>query len=396
MASYLLECPVEIQLEVLDHLREHRNGLKRFSQASKLCRDRALPFLFAGVWLNPEAVAAFGDGGTLCSIRSCVRSGFSIPPSAVNNLYIALWKAISAFPNFKHIRFHPESPSRVPPREPYKYFYRRISPETREFLGPDEITNERIQDIVVPSPQYFETIDINAYDFELARHPGIFSKYFFFGCSGESLKFLKLCVRQVPKVTSSITDSPITIRFPNVAEIMFDCCLSYGHSYKEPLQWFAQSCPNVESFTMRAHMGFRIQLNTTDYEELAAMKKLRNLSIPWPRSATGRYRQQELSKFIRGLVDAGVTDLDNIEFFRLPPWNAYGNDYIFRECRIERGNEKAGAKLWWKRPYRYFEVAFEEKTRDQTELEDGDDSGDDLDERPPEGALVSTQWRPLG
>lgn len=266
----------------------------------------------------------------------------------------------------------------------------KLTPEAREFLGPVEISDEDLQNGIAFPQQAFETLDINIYELELQRQPGFSSKTFFFGHCSETLKSLNLRVDSTPAVAGQ-NSTPITIRFPNVTKIKLKG--RFCGSCAKGLTWFAQTCPNVESFKLHLSDKYRSGLSLAEYEEFTPMHKLKFLEIPWPRGETERYKKPELNKFIRDLMYAGLENLETVSFARLPLWNKYANDYIFRGCRIERGYEDKGTKIWWKKSYRHIEVNLKGLIPDQTEFEGGEDSGDDWDENPPEGAELNAEWR---
>ncbi|KAF3234159.1 hypothetical protein EYR41_009810 [Orbilia oligospora] len=271
---------------------------------------------------------------------------FRVPRSIQNNLYVAIWRAISSFPKFKNIKIIRLSSSRVrefrdPPRDPYKIFSLKLSPEAKEFLGPVGISDEELGNGISIAKQNFKTVKLESRHLELQRQPGFCSRPFFFGNSAETLKSMNLCISGLLSIAGP-DHSPITIRFSNVTKI-----------------------------------------------------KLNVLEIPWPRHpfeeiapTIKRFNQNELSKFIRDLMNAGLESLENVTFIRMPIWAGFWNELIFRECRIDRSDKERGPRIWWKRSYRYHDTNIRNLTPDQTEFDEGDanDSGDDLDETPPKGA----------
>ncbi|KAK6508619.1 hypothetical protein TWF506_010701 [Arthrobotrys conoides] len=447
--SFFLDCPPEIHLEIVDHLKGMLDGktLKRFSQASKLCRTRALPALFTGLWLNREAVAAFSEGGALSWVRPFVHKNslqhsihltptspkwknllllrphrtsdplrqiltlfpsvenistipdFGIPSSIQNNLSIALWRAISALPNIKNITIFRtylaqsrEFRDPTGPKDPYKAFLLKLSPEAIEFLGPEGILNPELANGVSMPQQSFETINIETSDLQLQTQPGFFSRSFFFGNSGENLKSLDLHIHSRLTVAYA-KGCPTTIVFPNVTKLRLQGnLLLFRESSGRIINWFSEACPNVESFRLWTYKFYDSGISLAEYMELTPMNKLQVLEIPWPRGEEDRSKQQELNNLIRQLISAGLESLENITFIRIPPWAGYSNEYIFRKCRIDRSEGGRGIRIWWKKSYRYLDVKLRDLTPDQTEFDEGNDSGDDLDENPPGDAHLNTYW----
>ncbi|KAK6512526.1 hypothetical protein TWF481_001410 [Arthrobotrys musiformis] len=442
--SPLLACPPEIHLEIIEHLQADpkRIPLECFSLTSKLLRSRALPYLFNSLWLSRDSVAAFSDGGKLSPIRSyvrtlyisnkryrrgkiyrhvalvenlaifakslhlfpsatdiAIRSDFDVPKSIQNNVYIALWRAISSFPNFKNVDVcngytFTTRTSRESPRDPYGIFLRKLSPEAQNFLGPVGVSNEELWGgyDISPHAQSFENIHLDTYELELEREVGFASRSFFFGLSCETIKVLDLNIN-LYLVTVGLENEPITIRFPNVRKIMLRGGQVFrGSTCQEVLNWFAQACPNTESLELSMLEKYTTGLSQAEYDELKPMHKLKDLMMPWPRNAAGRYKQSELNEFIHSLMYAGLENLETLMFARIPGWNIYYNEHVFRKCRIDRNGIKGRAKIIWRKSYRYIEVEVLGGTLDPKEIEEGDDSEDDLDENPPEGAVLSHEW----
>ncbi|KAF3172392.1 hypothetical protein TWF751_005664 [Orbilia oligospora] len=307
---------------------------------------------------------------------------FRVPRSIQNNLYVAIWRAISSFPKFKNIKIIRLSSSRVrefrdPPRDPYKIFSLKLSREAKEFLGPVGISDEELGNGISIAKQNFKTVKLESRHLELQRQPGFCSRPFFFGNSAETLKSMNLCISGLLSIAGP-DHSPITIRFPNVTKIKLNGKFKYMRD-------------NYSSGMVARCSG----LFTREYEEFTLMRKLKVLEIPWPRHpfeeiapTIKRFNQNELSKFIRDLMNAGLESLENVTFIRMPIWAGFWNELIFRECRIDRSDKERGPRIWWKRSYRYHDTNIRNLTPDQTEFDEGDanDSGDDLDETPPKGA----------
>ncbi|KAF3286156.1 hypothetical protein TWF970_009705 [Orbilia oligospora] len=334
---------------------------------------------------------------------------FGVPESIQNGLYIAIWRAISSFPNFKNIKIIRFSSTRLQGLrdplgdDPHRTFSLKLSPEAKEFLGPVTISDEELENEISISKQHFETVKIEAYGFKLQRQPGFSSRPFFFGNSTETLKSINLCVSGVLSIVGP-DHSPITIRFPNVTKIKLHGKFNYyrgDYTSRMAANWFAQACPNVESCKFWILSAYSRGLLTREYEEFTPMHKLKVLEIPWPRhpieemaSTIKRFNQKELNKFIRDLMNAGLESLENITFIRMPIWAALWDELIFRECRIDRSDKEREPRIWWKSSYRYHDINIRNLTPDQTEFdeEDANDSGDDLDDFPPENAELSRFW----
>ncbi|KAF3159921.1 hypothetical protein TWF788_003453 [Orbilia oligospora] len=332
-----------------------------------------------------------------------------VPRLVQNGLYVAIWRAISSYPNFKNIKIIRFSSNKLrEPRDPlgddpYKTFSLKLSPEAKEFLGLVAISDEELGNEISIPKQHFETVKIEAYDFKLQCQPGFSSRPFFFGNSTETLKSINLCMSGLLTIVGS-DHSPITIRFPNVTKTKLHGKFNHfrgDYTSGMVAKWFAQACPNVESCKFWILRSYNRGLLTREYEEFIPMHKLKVLEIPWPRhpleemaSTIKRFNQKELTKFIRDLMNAGLESLENVTFIRMPIWAALWDELIFRECRIDRCDKERGPRIWWKRSYRYHDINIRRLTPDQTEFDEGDanDSGDDLDEYPPQGAEVSRFW----
>ncbi|KAF3119735.1 hypothetical protein TWF594_004598 [Orbilia oligospora] len=316
---------------------------------------------------------------------------FRVSSSIQNNLYVAIWRAISSFPKFKNIKIIRLSSSRVrefrdPPRDPYKIFSLKLSPEAKEFLGPVGISDGELGNGIYIAKQNFKTVKLESRHLELQRQPGFCSRPFFFGNSAETLKSMNLCISGLLSIAGP-DHSPITIRFPTVTKIKLNGKFKYmrdNYSSGMVAKWFAQACPNVESckFWILACYSSGLFTREHPFEEVAPTIK--------------RFNQNELSKFIRDLMNAGLESLENVTIIRMPTWAGFWNELIFRECRIDRSDKERGPRIWWKRSYRYHDINIRNLTPDQTELDEGDanDSGDDLDENPPKGAELCRFWMP--
>ncbi|KAK6349310.1 hypothetical protein TWF730_010059 [Orbilia blumenaviensis] len=440
---YLLECPHEIILEIMEYVDDHwhRSSLKRFARTSKGCRLHAFPVLFAGLWLSHESVIAFSEGGSLYSLRSsirtlyvsqrrtrrgkvyhsrnlleiltsvarslplfssatklCIPCGFGVPKYTMNNLHVALWRAISNVPNLKHITLNNIlgylKNRKYPGSDPdqYSYYRRSLHPEARDFLGHEKILDSDLSGKIVFSTQSFETVDLTVSSLDLPKEPIFFSSSFFFAFSSQTLRSINLNISRAIKVLGS-SDDPVTIRFPNVKRIQFKGEMSFHSTHGEVISWFAQSCPNTESFNFRPRLAQSVGLLPSDYKLFTLLTKLKDLSVPWPRNDTKRYKQEKLNDLIRELIDEGLQDLKTIAFARAPPWCAYSNAYILKDCRIERvGPGYSGVKIWWKQTCRHFGANLRDDPRYLTETAEEGDSGDDLDECPPKGAYLSREW----
>ncbi|KAF3092326.1 hypothetical protein TWF103_011294 [Orbilia oligospora] len=212
---------------------------------------------------------------------------FRVPSSIQNNLYVAIWRAISSFPKFKNIKIIRLSSSRVrefrdPPRDPYKIFSLKLSPEAKEFLGPVGISDGELGNGISIAKQNFKTVKLESRHLELQRQPGFCSRPFFFGNSAETLKSMNLCISGLLSIAGP-DHSPITIRFPTVTKIKLNGKFKYmrdNYSSGMVAKWFAQACPNVESCKFWILACYSSGLFTREYEEFTLMHKLKVLEIP--------------------------------------------------------------------------------------------------------------------
>ncbi|KAK6333053.1 hypothetical protein TWF718_010877 [Orbilia javanica] len=436
--SHLLACPPEIHLEILGHLKRipDQTPLRNFSCVSKTCRDRAIPFLFTSLWLNPESVAAFRDGGAFSHFRPSVRTlyvsnrespngefieilpfiellsspakplhlfphatnisvvnftcpdhltpgNYHTPSSARNNLFVALWREISAFKGFKNITV--SSPISLPHtvfRErgfvdsPFETVLSNLSPGAREFLGPVQVlATELGGGTVLLPPQNFETIKISTNRLVLQRRPGLTSGLLFFVNSGETLKSLEIDLNKFYIINWPNEDCG-TLMFPNVTRIRLKSKTWTGASCAQLLYWFATHCPNTESLMLHIYRRYTFGLSHIEYRALAGLSKLVNLELPWPHEARGIYTKTQLSHFIREMIASGLGNLENITFGK----SGRGDNpsmYIFQECRVDRSDKMNDVKIWFKGRYCYSTATKQFLHRSQTEFEEVEGSNED-------------------
>ncbi|KAK6524578.1 hypothetical protein TWF281_011482 [Arthrobotrys megalospora] len=403
--SYLLSTPVEICREVLGHLDVSDIG--NFAICSKTCRDIAFPLLLASIKLCPDSVVAFIlEDGPFYSLRSCVRNirvvplrrrygddtkafienfcfclqslhifssttsvdleydfEYSLP--SWNNLYVALWRTISALPNLKEITFRIARPSGFQTSNQYSTvkrlsndeFHSSLSLECRQFLGPALLSEQETEVKALEAyPKYLETFRVHAYTLQLPA----FHRSFLTASLVETLRCLYIHT-EYPRAdkddgnSNNNDDEAGALIFPNLESLRI-----YGVSgnYKQLLSWCIKSCPNLKDFVFHVEIYFRPivagqamadeQGDGEEYKRLSELHNLTTLSVQWPEDRKGSYSTLKLEDIIRHLVTttAGAEGLQKVEFIRIPPWGDR-DTFIIRECRITRDGE-GGLELHWK------------------------------------------------
>ncbi|KAK6507246.1 hypothetical protein TWF481_005695 [Arthrobotrys musiformis] len=173
--------------------------------------------------------------------------------------------------------------------------------------------------------------------------------------------------------------------------------------YNKALLWCIESCPKLQSLALELRdkdsgtlWGSRVPYGdpSLECEKLALIRTLRKLSVPWPGASSGkRYKRRQLSNLIRSLVGAGL-DLEEVMFGRIPPWKCIYDDEVHLRGRISVVKEETvRARIWWRRLHRV-------RSREEPCLEEEEDiyngsdvdSGDDMYENPPPGAIVYPLW----
>ncbi|KAK6345993.1 hypothetical protein TWF730_010328 [Orbilia blumenaviensis] len=437
-SSFLLS-PAEIQDEILGYLC--KTDLASFSSCSKKYREVTFPLLYAGLKVTPDSVAAFRDGGALASFRHCVRKlylasktyedfeGQTINDTITHiqnfypcirslqqftnvksikvvctenlweNIYAALWAGVSKIPNLNDVEFKlQEGRSRALIKYwgQYQLIYSLLSSEIQEFLGPDELSEEG-HDAADYFTKPLETICINVRTTMLpTENTASHLVKFPIKSSINSLRKLKITTNRLndDRVYETRPQPEATkLIFPNLTTVEIDELPEGYFSYQRLFGWLATHCPGLKSLALRISTDGRIIVSGdygVEFNGLFQIPQLVKVIIPWPRKFERhmRYKRRELDAAVRGMVDAGMHALREVTFRRGPRWRAHYHQYVAIDCRICK-DEGGKLRIWWRKP---FALEIGQKSFVEEE-DDGEGSGDDLDQEPPFGVELGYHWK---
>ncbi|KAK6534794.1 hypothetical protein TWF281_006094 [Arthrobotrys megalospora] len=364
-AASLASLPVELHIEIQSYLSH--TDIERLSQCSRTLRSVTLPQVFHSAKISPESLQFFNDAGILQRLYACVRHITILAPSPnhhqITNLRVLL-TSIAPFTRLTSLKltyntsaadqttiftaigtkiysypFYPslktisltigESDESLPKTSD-------ITIEDLEFLNlteqqqvlPDSgsIHENRINTIDIPTLQtakikLLQAQSLFSFD-ESLPYERIYPSNTIFSLCREASTSLTILHLHIPDLTypnTSITGAedaylthPEYTTYPTVTELHLTIQQLERHLLKDITRRFR----NVEILLIKeTHPGTEwYQENTRPFGDVARMKRLKTLWLPWIMMKHGRAAKWKLERAVMYWVSHGLVDLEDICF----------------------------------------------------------------------------------